>query len=115
MSTLDVNPPYITGAPLRTICVNAMPARASAFCCTSAPATVTGAMAPASVNGVTTTTWLADDISMMPCSIGPSYRSGEDALMMVKSDGSLSSWSRLIPRPIRTISRASRLRSLPSE
>ena len=53
MSTLEVNPPYITGAPARTSWVKAIPASASAFCCTTAPATVTGAIAPASVNGVT--------------------------------------------------------------
>ncbi len=46
----------MTGAPRRTIWVKAMPHSASAFCCTRAPAIVTGAMAPASVNGVTTTT-----------------------------------------------------------
>ena len=56
MSTFDVNPPYMTGEPLRTSWQNAIPARASAFCCTTAPATVTGAIAPARVNGVTATT-----------------------------------------------------------
>ena len=59
----------MTGAPGRTTCVYAIPARASAFCRTSAPATVIGAMAPASVNGVMTMTWLLADISWMPCSI----------------------------------------------
>jgi hypothetical protein len=47
-----------------------MPASASAFCSTSAPATVTGAMAPASVKGVMQTIWLRADISMMPSSMG---------------------------------------------
>lgn len=56
MSTLEVKPPYITGDPRRTSWVNAIPASASAFCCTTAPATVTGAIAPASVNGVRMTT-----------------------------------------------------------
>ena len=60
-----------------------MPASASAFCCTSAPATVTGAIAPDSVNGVTITTWPRDDIWMMPSIIGTSSFSGELVLMMV--------------------------------
>ena len=34
------------GEPLRTNCVKAIPASASAFCSTMAPATVTGAMSP---------------------------------------------------------------------
>ncbi|MNT89017.1 hypothetical protein D3C72_2296700 [compost metagenome] len=56
MSTFEVKPPYMTGAPRRTIWVKAMPQSASAFCCTRAPAIVTGAMAPARVKGVITTT-----------------------------------------------------------
>ena len=67
-----------------------MPASASAFCWASAPASVTGAIAPASVNGVITTGWLRDAISMMPCNIGVSRRSGELELMTVKIDGSRS-------------------------
>ena len=50
MSTLEVKPPYIIGVPGPTICTNARPASASAFCSVSAPASVTGAMAPARVN-----------------------------------------------------------------
>ncbi len=46
MSTLEVNPPYITGAPGDAICDKASMAIASACCCTSAPASVTGLMAP---------------------------------------------------------------------
>ena len=57
MSTLEVKPPNITGTPGRTICVKAMIAKASAVCSTNAPASDTGAIAPASVNGVTTFTW----------------------------------------------------------
>ena len=48
-----------------------MPASASAFCWATAPASVTGAVAPANVNGVITTTWLREANSIMPCSIGP--------------------------------------------
>ena len=55
MSTFEVKPPYTTGLALRTSCVSAIPSNASAFCCTTAPATVTGAIAPARVNGVTHT------------------------------------------------------------
>ena len=52
----------MTGAPGRTTWVRAIPARASAFCSTSAPASVTGAIAPASVNGVMQITWLRAEI-----------------------------------------------------
>ena len=44
-----------------------MPASASACCSVSAPATVTGAIAPDSVNGVMTETCPARAKSMMPC------------------------------------------------
>ena len=115
MSTLDVKPPYTTGAPGRTICVKAMPASASAFCCARAPAIVTGAIAPASVNGVSMMIWLRDDISMMPCSIGVSSRSGDELLMMENNEGSASICSREMPRAMRAISSPSWLRSLPSE
>ena len=54
----DANDPKMTGAPGRTIWQNAMPARASARVCVAAAATVTGAMAPARMNGVTRTIWL---------------------------------------------------------
>ena len=67
----------MTGAPGRTICVRTMPASASAFCSTSAPASVTGAIAPASVNGVITMTWLRAENSRIPWHIGTSSRSGE--------------------------------------
>ena len=43
-------------APGRTTWVSVIPASASAFCSTRAPASVTGAMAPASVKGVITMT-----------------------------------------------------------
>ena len=81
-----------------------MPASASAFCWASAPASVTGAIAPASVNGVITTGWLRDAISMMPCNIGVSRRSGELELMTVKIDGSRSSVASSTPRAMRVIS-----------
>ena len=115
MSTFDVKPPYITGAPGRTTWVRVIPASASAFCSTSAPASVTGAIAPARVNGVMQMTWFRADISRMPWSIGVSSRSGDDELMTVNNDGSRSSVSWSIPRAIRAISMASVIRCRPSE
>ena len=115
ISTLEVKPPYTTGEPGRTIWQNAMPASASAFCCASAPAIVTGAIAPASVNGVITMIWLRRDISIMPCSIGSSSRSGEEELMMLSSEGSRVICSAEMPRPMRAISMPSRMRARPSE
>ena len=52
MSTFEVKLPYTIGAPGRTICASVRPASASACASVSAPAIVTGAMAPARVNGV---------------------------------------------------------------
>src|SRR3981081_3039628 len=52
MSTFDVKLPYTMGAPGRTICARVSPASASACASVSAPAMVTGAIAPASVKGV---------------------------------------------------------------
>jgi hypothetical protein len=83
MSTFDVNPPYTNGAPGRVNCDSARQASASAFCSTRAPASVTGAMAPARVKGVTTQTWLRRAISMMPMAIGPSSLKGELVLITV--------------------------------
>ena len=60
-------------------------------------------------------TWFRADISRMPWSIGVSSRSGELELMTVKTDGSRSSVSSSMPRAMRTISIASRLRWRPSE
>ena len=52
---------------------------------------------------------------MMPSIIGMSSFSGELVLMIVKTDGSFISCSRLTPRTMRAISIPSTLRSLPSE
>ena len=80
-----------------------IPASASAFCWATAPASVTGAIAPDSVNGVITIGWLRPDSSIMPCSIGASRRSGDDELMTVNTDGSRSSVSSSTPRAMRAI------------
>ena len=51
--------PKTTGAPGRTNCAKAMPAIASASIWARVPATVTGLMAPARMNGDTTVAWPA--------------------------------------------------------
>ena len=76
---------------------------------------VTGAIAPASVNGVNTTGWPWRASSMAPSSIGASYTSGELALTTVWMDGSRSSVSWSMPRAMRAISMASLTRVRPSE
>ena len=50
--------PNTTGAPGRTSCVKAMPESASAKSCAQVPATVTGDMAPARMNGEMMQAWL---------------------------------------------------------
>ena len=90
-----------------------MPASASAFCWATAPASVTGAIAPDSVNGVITMTWLRDANSIIPCDIGVSRRSGDDELTTVNTDGSRSSVASSTCRAIRDISITSRLRWRP--
>src|ERR1700691_6518683 len=87
MSTLDVKLPYTTGAPGRTICDSTVPASASAWASVRAPATVTGAIAPARVNGVMMNTCPAAAHSRMPLPIGMSSCSGELVLMMVDTYG----------------------------
>src|SRR3984957_17016668 len=87
MSTLEVKLPYTTGAPGRTICDSTVPASASAGASVSAPATVTGAIAPARVNGVMMNTCPAAANSRMPLPIGMSSCSGELGLMMVDTWG----------------------------
>jgi hypothetical protein len=54
-STFEVKLPITQGAPGRIIWHSAITLRASAVCCTRAPASVTGAIAPMSVKGVITT------------------------------------------------------------
>ncbi len=51
--------PQTTGAPGFTSCANARPASASASVCAAVPATVTGDIAPARMNGVMSVAWLA--------------------------------------------------------
>ena len=53
MSVAERNEPITQGVPGRTSWASAMPASASAVCCTSAAGAVTGAIAPISRKGVT--------------------------------------------------------------
>ena len=55
----DAKLPRITGAPGRTSWTKAIPASASASVCAAVPATVTGDIAPARMNGVMRVAWLA--------------------------------------------------------
>src|SRR4051812_18016016 len=114
MSTFDVNAPYTTGAPGRTSWVRATQNSASAFCWAIAAASVTGVMAPASVNGVATTAWPASAIAISPSLIGPSRRRGELVLMIVIRDGSAASRSRVTPRASPMISSASSTTTAPN-
>ena len=90
-----------------------MAARASAIDWTTAPAMVTGAMAPARVKGVTMTGWPRRAKRMAPSSIGQSCLSGLEELMLVKRRGALSNsaWPR--PLAMRAISITSSTRSEP--
>ena len=74
---------------------------------------VTGAIAPASVKGVTITGWPRLAKRIAPSSIGQSCFSGLDELMLVKSRGWLSNsaWAR--PLAMRAISITSSTRSEP--
>ncbi len=59
MESDEAKLPMTTGAPGLTSCASAMPASDSASVCATVPATVTGDMAPARMNGVTIVAWLA--------------------------------------------------------
>jgi len=59
MSIEVTNAPKITGAPLRTSCEYATPARTSARTWVSVPITETGAMAPPTMKGETMAAWFA--------------------------------------------------------
>jgi hypothetical protein len=116
MSTFEVKPPYMQGAPGAAVWISVMPARASAFCCANAPAMVAGAMAPESVKGVSTIGWPWRDISSRPWIIGPSRRRGEFELTIENRLGSRASCScEINPRAMRIISMASLMRCLPRE
>ena len=102
------------GAPGRTSWMRVPTANISAFCRTSAPARVAGAIAPASVNGVTHTAWPAPASSISPSAIGISSVSGVLVLTMVSSAGRSARPSRSVPRAMAAISMQSDARSRPS-
>ena len=101
----------MTGVPGFVICASARPASTSAFCCTSVPARVIGAIAPDSAKAATHRGCRARAISTMPSPMGPSRRRGELVLMLVKRAGRSASSSRLIPITIPIMARASVSRS----
>ena len=113
MSTLEVNAPYITGAPGRTACARVRPNRISAFCWASAAASDTGAIAPISVNGVITTGWPWLAIIIRPSAIASSKRRGLFTEMMVSTPGLSAICSGVRPRVIAIISMPSRARPAP--
>ncbi len=114
MSTFEVKPPYITGTPGRTICVSTIPAIASACCCTSAPASVTGLIAPASVKGVMTFTCPCSASAISPSAMGMSSCRGELVLMMPRSAGRSIRPSGVVCKAIAAISSPSIVRAWPS-
>ncbi len=113
MSTFDVNAPYITGVPGRTSCASTMPNSASAFCCASAAASVTGAIAPISVNGVITTGWPCSAIATRPSAIASSNRRGLLTEMIVITPGLSRHVLERDPRAIAIMSMPSRARPAP--
>ena len=70
MSTFEVKVPITQGAPGLMYCASAMAISPSARLCATAPAMVTGAMAPASVKGVTTRPCPRRASRIQPSSIG---------------------------------------------
>ncbi len=76
MSTAVKNEPKRHGAPRRIACTSAIPVSASATCSARPPATLTGAVAPASRNGVTITGWPACAHSISASTIRKSHTSG---------------------------------------
>ncbi len=75
----EANEPRMTGAPGRTSWQKAMPASASASVCVAAPTTVAGLIAPARMNGVISTAWLASAYAFAAPSIVESQTIGEFA------------------------------------
>jgi len=115
MSTFEVKVPIAQGQPGATYWNSAMAESASVSDCATAPAMVTGAMAPASVKGVTTTAWPRRARRRQPSIIGWSCFRGEVELMLVYMRGVAVKSSSLQPPAMRTISITSSTRSAPSE
>src|SRR5262249_35745670 len=77
----DAKLPSTTGAPGATSCTNAMPDNASASVWAAVPATVTGDIAPARMNGVMIVAWFARAYTLAAPTIVPSHTIGELALI----------------------------------
>jgi hypothetical protein len=107
MSTFEVKLPYMTGARGRTVCDSVMPKSASACASVSAPGIVTGAMAPASVKGVTIMSCPLRANSMMPSVIGTSSCNGELVLQMLKQRGAARKVASSMPWAMRNIAKQS--------
>ncbi len=107
MSVAVKNEPYRQGAPGRTLCAIATPLRASATWIASAPATLTGEVAPASRNGVITVGWFSPAVFTSASAIRVSQIRGEFGLMItIVTAASLAASSP--PWAIRAIAIASR-------
>ena len=115
MSTLEVKDPIAQGTPGLTHCSSTMAASPSATNWVTAPASVTGAIAPARVNGVTMVGWPRRARRIAPSSIGQSCLSGDVELMFVNMRGAASNSAWVRPPAMRTISITSSIRSLPRE
>ena len=113
MSTFDVNDPYTTGAPGRVSWTSAIPNKASAFCCTSAEASVAGVIAPIRVNGVTDTGWPNSAIVMSPSAMASSMSRGLLTLTTVSTPGLSANSSSDSPLEIAIFSIPSRARPRP--
>ncbi len=113
MSTFEVKAPYITGVPGRINWASTTPKSASAFCCASAAASETGAMAPISVNGVMTTAWPCSAIAISPSVMASSKRRGLFTEMMVMTPGLSAICRGSRPRAIAIIRMPSSARPAP--
>ena len=115
ISTLEVKVPIATGQPGAIHCSSAIAARASTMDSITAPDSVTGAIAPAKVKGVTITGWPRLAWRIAPSSIGQSCFSGLTELILVYMRGVASNSAWESPPAMRTISITSSTRSGPSE
>ncbi len=79
--------PITTGAPGRTSWTKVIPASASASVWAATPAAVTGAIAPARMNGVRSVAWFASAYARADPSIVASHTSGEFALISDRTTG----------------------------
>ena len=91
MSIAEKNEPKTTGAPGLVSWTSATPESASAICSARPPATETGAVAPASRNGVTSTGWRAVAHAVSASTISSSQTSGLFGLTMPRIAGSAAS------------------------